>query len=148
MEKEKIVSLLNRTVRLHGFNRLYVLQKYIAYRDGKTGRLEHCVRLSEKNNPGNVLQIGIEKVEPIETEAESVPLPAEPKDELTENKDFIIKHFNRVVRVEGLENLYVLKQYIVQREVETGRLERSVQLLEKENRNHAIEVGIERVRTL
>ena len=99
MEKEKIVSLLNRTVRLHSFNRLYVLQKYIAYRDGKTGRLEHCVQLSEKDNPGNVLQIGIEKVEPIETEAESVPLPVEPKDELTENKDFIIKHFNRVVRV-------------------------------------------------
>ena len=142
MEKGKIVSLLNRTVRLHGFNRLYVLQKYIAYRDGKTGRLEHCVQLSEKNNPGNVLQIGIEN------EAESVPLPVEPKDELTENKDFIIKHFNRVVRIEGLERLYVLKQYIVQREVETGRLERSVQLLEKKNGNHAIEVGIERVRTL
>lgn len=148
MEKEKIVSSLNRTVRLHGFNRLYVLQKYIAYRDSKTGRLEHCVQLREKNNPGNVLQIGIEKVEPIETEAESVLLPAESKDELAENKDFIIKHFNRVVRVEGLEHLYVLKQYIVHREVKTGWLERSAQLLEKENRNHAIEVGIERVKTL
>lgn len=148
MEKEKIVSLLNRTVRLHGFNRLYVLQKYIAYRDGKTGRLEHCVQLSEKNNPNNVLQIGVEKVLLIEDGPESVPLPAELKDELTENKDFIIKHFNRVVRIEGLERLYVLKRYMVQREVETGRLEHCVQLLEKENRNHAIEVGIERVRTL
>ena len=99
MEKEKIVSLLNRTVRLHGFNRLYVLQKYIAYRDSKTGRLEHCVQLSEKNNPNNVLQIGIEKVQLSEDGAESVTLPAELKDELTENKEFIIKHFNRVVRV-------------------------------------------------
>ncbi len=99
MEKEKIVSSLNRTVRLHGFNRLYVLQKYIAYRDSKTGRLEHCVQLSEKNNPNNVLQIGIEKVQLSEDGAESVTLPAELKDELTENKEFIIKHFNRVVRV-------------------------------------------------
>lgn len=148
MEKEKIVSSLNRTVRLHGFNRLYVLQKYIAYRDSKTGRLEHCVQLSEKNNPGNVLQIGVEKVQLSEDGPESVTMPAAPKDELAENKGFIIKHFNRVVRVEGLEHLYVLKQYIVHREVKTGRLERSVQLLEKENRNHAIEVGIERVRTL
>ena len=57
------------------------------------------MQLSEKNNPNNVLQIGIEKVQLSEDGAESVTLPAELKDELTENKEFIIKHFNRVVRV-------------------------------------------------
>lgn len=62
MKKEEIVKYFNRTVRLEGSDRFYVLRKYMAYRDERTGKLEHCVQLVDKSNMFSAIQVGIEEV--------------------------------------------------------------------------------------